>query len=56
MISPPPGTTGGVDAVPERALPAEEHDYDYVAVRRIRRVDSALARLQSWAFTPTRGC
>jgi glycosyltransferase involved in cell wall biosynthesis len=40
----------GVDAVRSALYLLEEHDYDYVAVRRTRRVDSMLARLQSWAF------
>src|SRR5262249_48401455 len=39
-----------VDAVRSALYLLEEHDYDYVAVRRTRRVDSMLARLQSWAF------
>jgi glycosyltransferase involved in cell wall biosynthesis len=40
----------GVDAVRGALELLESKDYDYVAVRRTRRVDSALARLQSWAF------
>jgi glycosyltransferase involved in cell wall biosynthesis len=40
----------GVDAVREALKRLEQEDYDYVAVRRTRRVDSLLARLQSWAF------
>jgi hypothetical protein len=40
----------GVDAVRGALRLLGEGDYDYVAVRRTRRVDSVLARLQSWAF------
>jgi glycosyltransferase involved in cell wall biosynthesis len=40
----------GVNAVRGALELLEGKDYDYVAVRRTRRVDSALARLQSWAF------
>ena len=40
----------GVDAVREALHLLDAGDYDYVAVRRTRRVDSVLARLQSWAF------
>jgi glycosyltransferase involved in cell wall biosynthesis len=40
----------GVDAVRGALERLDAGDFDYVAVRRTRRVDSALARLQSWAF------
>lgn len=40
----------GVDAVRGALELLSEKDYDYVAVRRANRVDSPLARLQSWAF------
>jgi glycosyltransferase involved in cell wall biosynthesis len=40
----------GVDAVRGALDLLDGKDYDYVAVRRTRRVDSFPARLQSWAF------
>jgi glycosyltransferase involved in cell wall biosynthesis len=40
----------GVDAVRSALELLDVGDYDYVAVRRTRRVDSLPARLQSWAF------
>jgi glycosyltransferase involved in cell wall biosynthesis len=40
----------GVDAIRSALRLLDEEEYDYVAVRRSQRVDSSLARLQSWAF------
>lgn len=40
----------GVDAVRKAVRLMEEEGYDYVAVRRTDRIDSAPAQLQSWAF------
>ncbi len=40
----------GVDAIRKALQLLDTNAHDYVAVRRDRRVDSAFARVQSWAF------